>query len=202
MTRKERKRAAAAARTMNAALPTAAAETQIPAAPASALPASPVDDLREAYLQKFQPSDSIELDLVEEMITAQRRLRSLARIEDIAFAPVMSAGQDDLAAAFEKQAKLLASLDRTRKAYAQQFNRALATLKKLRALKPGKNESSLPELAAQESRTPQPQPQTDATGMPPCDMFTEAAEHDILIENVLSPPQPGTGTGPEHRSAG
>jgi hypothetical protein len=125
MSRKQRKLAAAAARTNPVASP-----DQEPKPPQ---PDQAREDLSRTYLEKFQPADGVELDLVEEMISAQWRQRCLAIIEDAAFAQIMSGDTPDIIVAFEVKSKALAAIERSRKGYALQFSRALATLTKLRA---------------------------------------------------------------------
>jgi hypothetical protein len=125
MSRKQRKLATAAARNSQVACP--APE------PKTTQPDQAREDLRRTYLEKFQPADDVELDLIEEMISAQWRQRCLATIEEAAFAKIMSPDTPDITVAFEVNSKALAAIERSRKSYALQFSRALATLKKLRS---------------------------------------------------------------------
>ena len=159
MSRKERRRAAAAARPNPIADPCPS-----PVAPPPATSGhTEKQQLRETYLARFQPQDAAELALVEEMITAQLRQRSLATIEETAFEQITSAA--DPAAAFEAQSKCLAAIERARKGYALQFSRALANLTKLRkATKPAAATKIAPPPAG---KTAQPAPAPTASSLEP-----------------------------------
>lgn len=128
MSRKERRKAAAIARNNDLACP--GPNPSPTAAPEPAPAPQPPDErqeIRRTYLQKFQPADGVELDLVEEMISAQWCQRCLAVHEEAAFVQLRSVPFDALS-------KSLAGIQRLRANYAIQFNRALAGLLKLRSV--------------------------------------------------------------------
>ena len=172
MSRKERRKAAAAARFTNPST----GPTIPPPAPTVEPDLVPTitnnDEIRRAYLAKFQPADDVEFHLVEEMINAQYRQRCLALVEDAAFAKIVSPGAADLTAAFLATSKCLAEVERARKAYALQFSRALAALTKLRTLAAKNVLKSAPQAAAAAATA-------TAAAEPPtaeCEMYTFAPQ--------------------------
>ena len=159
MSRKQRRKAAAAARPTTGQTPTPQAIPEQPAAP----PAGDHQErqIRQLYIAKFQPADGIELHLVEEMINAQCRQRSLAAIEDSVYQQITSA--TDPAAAFEDKSKCLAAIERARKGHALAFNRALAALLKMRkaALAQPAPEATAAVPDSPVEHSPRPVPPTD-----------------------------------------
>ena len=125
-------------------------------APKSAEQSTTIETIRQANLAKFQPADEIEVHLVEQMINAQWRQHCLAIIEDSAYQQILASSNPALA--FEGKSKCLASLERARKAYALEFNRALAALLKLRKAFTAKPQPTAKRPSLPTEPPPQPQP--------------------------------------------
>jgi hypothetical protein len=107
---------------------------------------------REAFIQRFQPADDVELDLVEEMVAARWRQQRMWALESAAlddeidaqranFDQTYSAITPDVrtALAFTKladESRGLALIGRYEARYSRQFYRALKALKELQSNRP------------------------------------------------------------------
>jgi hypothetical protein len=144
--------------------------------------------LRQSYLDRFQPLDPVELDLVEQMVAATWRIRRSWAIE----AEVFNDAMDDariwletkgyepgseipphaaLGIAAMKKERSLANLGRQEARLTRLYNHAFQTLLKLQQQnKSRQNEPS--NVANKELSATQPaeQPPTQPPDMPPCSL--------------------------------
>jgi hypothetical protein len=107
---------------------------------------------REAFIQRFQPADDVELDLVEEMVAARWRQQRMWAIESAAIDDELDAQRAEVdqaysaitpdvrtALAFTKladESRALALIGRYEARYSRQFHRALKALKELQSNRP------------------------------------------------------------------
>src|SRR5665647_300523 len=105
------------------------------------------DELMEAFIRKFQPTDEVELELVTEMVAARWRLRRIWLIQTAALDHQMDRMEAELSEKFEvishptrlslafttmaNQEKSLQLLLRYETTYSRAFDRALKTLDKM-----------------------------------------------------------------------
>jgi hypothetical protein len=140
---------------------------------------------REAFIQRFQPADDVELDLVEEMVAARWRQQRMWAIESAAIDDELDAQRAEVdqaysaitpdvrtALAFTKladESRALALIGRYEARYSRQFHRALKALKELQANRPPKTDHRPPTTDHCISpNEPNPNPEhVSSTALPP-----------------------------------
>ena len=126
--------------------------------------------LRDAYIQRFQPADPVEEDLVESMAAARWRLRRISAIETsllekgIETAIKHKTSDQHLAYSFHSSETSFANLTRYENALNRTFDRALKQLQLLQksrpATAPGFVRQVLEPPPPPEAAAPLPRPQT------------------------------------------
>ena len=131
------------------------------------------DYLRQQYIDRFLPQDSIEMDLIDDMVGARWRLRRIAGLQTAQFELQMSLGDANpyreykltdqpkrLATAFDR-APNLELLIRYETTYSRMYDRAMKSLERLR-----KEATTTPELEPESGpdeelrNEPLPQPES------------------------------------------
>ncbi len=137
-------------------------------------------ELMEAFIQKFQPADTVELELVTEMVASRRRLRRVWLIQTAALDLQMDRMAPEIAQQFKiithptrlslafttlaNQEKSLQLLLRYETIYSRAFDRALKSLEKMQKSRIESNVSKelrnepppSPQTAPTEPKTPSP----------------------------------------------
>ena len=141
-------------------------------AKATVLPGESHDDYERmlaCYVQRFQPADQIEMDLVETMAVARWRLRRIATIETHMLSNAMSAGahapQDHdqrLARVFKDCAAQIDLLNRYEGSLNRTFDRALKQLQVLQKTRPSQEP---PKLQNEPSPMPPDGPPAPVEGL-------------------------------------
>ena len=132
------------------------------------------DELMEAFIQKFQPADAVELDLVIEMVAARWRLRRVWIIQTAAIDLQMDRMEPEIAEQFQvitqptrlslafttlaNQEKSLQLLLRYETTYSHAFDRAQKALEKMQ--KTRKESATTEEL----QNEPETEPQASTPG--------------------------------------
>ena len=119
------------------------------------------DELMEAFIRKFQPSDEVELELVTEKVAARWRLRCIWLIQTAAIDLQMDRMDAEIAKTFKtidqatrtvvavgklvNEDKTLEVLHRYEVSYTRMYERALKTLRNLQAERAESGEYETPE---------------------------------------------------------
>jgi len=156
------------------------------------------DYLRQQYINRFLPQDSIEMDLIDDMVGARWRLRRIAGLQTAQFELQMSLGDANpyreykltdqpkrLATALGRAAnqdKTLELLIRYETTYSRMYDRAMKALERLR-----KEASITPESEPYEELRNDPE-----SPAPPESPVTPTPENEICETNPMPAAKPQT----------
>ncbi len=131
------------------------------------------------YIQKFQLTDNIEMDLVHEMVAAKWRQARAAKIETEYFDKAATAGE-----AFDANCNKIGAVQRYAAGFRREYSRALKELLDLRkhaATPPEAEPASEPEPATQPEPPAPSQPDPEPQDAEP--RFTTSEFARLIREN-------------------
>jgi len=163
------------------------------------------EELHQTYVQEFQPESGVEMDLIDQMVAAQWRLRRIWRMQTAALDLKMDQQEADLTKKFQQidqptrltvafealanENKTLDLLLRYETAHTRMYQRALNTLLKLRKEHPPAPPE--PELR----NDPEPPYIEESTAPETCaELYT-----DVPLANTID--NPGAGECPHSRGS-
>jgi hypothetical protein len=151
------------------------------------------DEMLLSYTRKFQPQDEVEMDLVNEMVAAQWRLRRIWLIQTTALDSQMEIMEDNLGKAFTTMANEQRSLElllRYETTYRRMYDRALSNLLKLRESFPFEELRNDPEPVEHTTAPPSiedtPAAQQPTSGIENCET-TPFAETKRVVYRIDGP---------------